>query len=291
MVRIPISCHQCVAETDSPRLYFAEVRDNGLYHFRCPSGHETVICLGIQKFELLFHLGAHAIVDGYYREAVASFKSSLERFYEFYIQVICEKRGISEDVFDSAWKNVSAQSERQLGAFYFLYLIENSGVPPSLSRKHDEFRNDVIHKGKFPTKEEAFDYGQAVMDVAAPILKQLKESDAEHVRNINFRNVQKMQKCVKGNPFLVNTSICLTMDILCERPKPLLQEKLDYIELENSVTLKLGKDEDGLREFFYEQCRNFRVRLPDGSLGLSLEAAAKEKAMSRSTCNPVKDLE
>ena len=39
------------------------------------------------KFELLFELGINALIDGYPREAVSSFASALERFYEFFCQV------------------------------------------------------------------------------------------------------------------------------------------------------------------------------------------------------------
>jgi hypothetical protein len=54
------------------------------------------------KFEVLFDLAANAIVDGYYREAIASFAASLERFFEFFVHVACLKQGVEEDVFEKA---------------------------------------------------------------------------------------------------------------------------------------------------------------------------------------------
>ena len=49
-----------------------------LLQIKCSRSHETTAILQEQKFEILFDIGAHAILDGYYREAVSSFTSSLE---------------------------------------------------------------------------------------------------------------------------------------------------------------------------------------------------------------------
>jgi len=106
----------------------AELQDNGLYSLRCPAGHESIICLQEQKFELLYELAVNAIVDGYYREAIASFTTALERFYEFYIQVICAKHKLNEEIFQEAWQKVAPQSERQLGAYIFAYVVENGNA-------------------------------------------------------------------------------------------------------------------------------------------------------------------
>lgn len=68
-----------------------EFRDDGCYGVCCSRGHTSVTILQEQKFEILFDIGANAIIDGYYRESISSFTSSLERFYEFCIKVFCEK--------------------------------------------------------------------------------------------------------------------------------------------------------------------------------------------------------
>ena len=50
------------------------------------------------------------------------------------------------------------------------------GQPPQLlSTTKTEFRNDVIHKGRIPSRDEAINYGQAVLDVIRPILKQVRK--------------------------------------------------------------------------------------------------------------------
>lgn len=168
---------------------FVEIRDDGRYEFTCTNGHQTTTILQQQKFEILFDIGAYAILDGYYREAVSSFTSSLERFYEFYIKVITINKKIEEDTFISSWKLVSKQSERQLGAFIFLYTLEHGKTPFLLSPSNVEFRNDVIHKGKIPTKAEALDYGNDVLKVIRPILNDLKENYKDSVNKVVFQHL------------------------------------------------------------------------------------------------------
>jgi hypothetical protein len=58
-----------------------------------------------------------------------------------------------------AWKLMANQSERQIGAFVILHLLE-MGTPPLLDEKMAKFRNDVIHKGVFPSKSSAYSYGK-----------------------------------------------------------------------------------------------------------------------------------
>lgn len=175
---------QCFKEQGEPSKEFAfvEFRDDGRYELTCSCSHQTTIVLQEHKFEILFDIGAYAILDGYYREAVSSFTSSLERVYEFYIKVITIEKGIKEEPFASSWKMVANQSERQLGAFIFLYTLEHGISPTLLNNSNAKFRNEVIHKGKIPTKKEALSYGNAVLEVVRPILKDLKENYSDSVR-------------------------------------------------------------------------------------------------------------
>src|SRR4030095_600787 len=102
-----------------------ELRDDSLYKVSCPRGHVTVTAIQEQKFEVLFDLGAMALLDGYAREAVSSIAASLERFFEYYMLVVSLKHGIAYEHFVRAWNPISRLSERQFGAFLFLYIIEN----------------------------------------------------------------------------------------------------------------------------------------------------------------------
>lgn len=147
------------ANSHLPYPKYVELRDDGRYEFICEKGHTTVTVLQEQKFEVLFDLGAYAILDGYHREAVTSFTSSLERFYEFFIKASLFEDGLEEHVVAESWKKISSQCERQLGAFIFLYLECFSESPSLLRQNQIQFRNEVTHKGKIPSREEAINYG------------------------------------------------------------------------------------------------------------------------------------
>src|ERR1700687_1186458 len=68
-------------------LPIARLSDDREYEVHCEAGHTSRVFVNNLKFELLFELGINALIDGYPREAVSSFASALERFYEFFCQV------------------------------------------------------------------------------------------------------------------------------------------------------------------------------------------------------------
>jgi hypothetical protein len=135
---------------------------------------------------MLFEIGLHAILDGYNREAVSSFHAAYERFHEFYVRVVCCSNGTDLNVFNEAWRSL-ALSERQLGAFVITYVIHESIAPELLDKSKKingkdpiKFRNDVIHKGIIPTREEAICVGQAVFDTIHPIIGMLRTKYWQH---------------------------------------------------------------------------------------------------------------
>ncbi len=154
-MKLLISCQKCLTEEKINDLNFVEVEmcDDGIYKMTCDNGHESTTFLQEQKFEILFDLGAMAFMDGYYREAVSSFAASLERFYEFCVEAILSSKNIDYEQYLKTWKMVAAQSERQTGAYYFLYLNEFGEAPAAAEQKQVEFRNNVIHKGYIPKKK------------------------------------------------------------------------------------------------------------------------------------------
>lgn len=206
-MKLRFSCSECLKEYITNQMIGAVVapppmmtdlssvgfREDGRYEMTCHKGHTFITLLQQQKFEILFEIGAHAIIDGYYREAVSSFTSSLERFYEFFIKVVCISKGISEEQTRKAWKEVSNQSERQLGAFIFLHLLEIGCKPTLIDNKKIGFRNGVIHKGIIPTKEQALEYGQAVLDVIRPLLKTLKKDYDEAISEVVFQHLKNIR--------------------------------------------------------------------------------------------------
>lgn len=191
-MKLPIICAECIRNKDSAAKPIASItfRDDGRYEVICPKGHSSVTILQQQKFEILFDIGICAIADGYYREAVSSCASSLECFYRFFISAALFNKGLDTALSDS-WKLVASQSERQIGAFVFLYTSEIGSTPTLLSTKHATFRNDVIHKGKIPTIEEAMSYGQGALDVIRPILEITKKKYPDGVNKTILKQMEQ----------------------------------------------------------------------------------------------------
>ncbi|MBM0743833.1 hypothetical protein JOY44_19790 [Phormidium sp. CLA17] len=178
-MRIEIGCNICSHDNSEENSSFVRysrlcsVRDDGIYEFECPEGHRSTTVLLTPKHEVLFLIASNALLDGYLREAIASFAASLERFYEFVIRVICRSKSISQQDVEKCWKSVSKQSERQLGAFTILWFVEMGDPPDSLSNKMVELRNQVIHQGKVPSYEECIIFGKAVINVISPIERKM----------------------------------------------------------------------------------------------------------------------
>jgi hypothetical protein len=164
-MRTWIICPACsAAEPASSEKLFVEITDTLFFDVTCPKGHEIRMTLEATKYSILFDFGVIAIMDGYYREAISSIATSLERLYEFFIRVVCTKHDIPFESVDKNWKHVGGQSERQLGAFCFLYLLETG--KPAVLPKDDwvQFRNKGVHKGYLPTKEETLKYAEIIHD-------------------------------------------------------------------------------------------------------------------------------
>ena len=167
----------------------SELNDNSVYEVRCPKGHQSYVVLQQQKFELLFDIGACALLDGYHREAVSSFTSSLGRFREFFIRASFLQNGNTLNDIEAVWKQVAKHSERQLGAYVTVYMRECGIVPPLLNTKNIAFRNDVIHRGKTPERSESVAYGEAVLEAIRPALSIAKFKFARGVDQLtNTRN-------------------------------------------------------------------------------------------------------
>jgi hypothetical protein len=181
-VRITLLCIQCFGATEDAAPVFLEaIRDDGLYSGKCPKGHDLLVATQTLRHEMLFEIALNAISDGYYREAVSSFAASSERFFEFAIRVITRNQGVQASVFDKAWKLADKHSERQLGAFLFLYVAHFSEFPRTLEEKTTGFRNKVIHKGLLPSKSDTIAFGREVYEVIQSGAQKLRASCLDDV--------------------------------------------------------------------------------------------------------------
>jgi len=189
-MRIRGFCEQC-QNNSIAELIDVELTNNNLYKFTCKNGHTTNILLKNLKFEILFDIAISAFLDGYPREAIATASSALERFYEFYIYIICIKNNIPQELFNKTWNEISKQSERQYGAFLFLYLIDNPSncepltiynkSPKKNKKSWSSFRNKVIHEGYIPTRKDSYIYLAFIYKHICQLITKLKINNEEYI--------------------------------------------------------------------------------------------------------------
>jgi len=205
---------QCQVENGIPNfssLGIERIPDDGVIELTCDRGHHTWMLMQQAKYEILSELAVTALCDGYYREAVGSFASALERLYEHYIDVVCRARSIDREAFATAWKPLRKHSERQLGAFCMLYLIETGQPFSLLPEKQVAFRNEVIHAGVIPDRKQAVVYGQAVGDCAAPLIAELHSARyAEVQRNLIVERLRERSERARGVGALHSTQSLVT---------------------------------------------------------------------------------
>jgi hypothetical protein len=183
-VRIYLTCSKCGEPSGSVLLDqlqevdIGELTEDGIATGKCPNGHELQATVQAALYVLLFDSACLALLDGYAREAVASFAAAVERFHEFAVRVICRHRGMEDGVVERTWRLVGARSEAQDGAFVFLYSVHRG--TPIEGGPNKTFRNAVIHKGKLPTMGKAKAYGEDcyahILDVTDELQKTAKEA-------------------------------------------------------------------------------------------------------------------
>jgi hypothetical protein len=188
-MKVGMSCPDCHGKFH--QQFFVELapKNDCTYEINCPRGHRFRADILYHEFQKLFEVAINALIDGYYREAVGSFTASYERFMELFIRIVAKAHGVDEQTINSTWKSISRQSERQLGAFALLFMLEFKVRPNLLKDKpHIELRNQVVHQGYFPTREQCMAYGEAVLLFIRGAIGRLHHSDKyrdELIRSIN----------------------------------------------------------------------------------------------------------
>lgn len=143
------------------------------FEIECPNGHKHRYTMSCELFEVLFQQATYCLQDGYYREAIGTYHAALERLFEYCIEIISYHAGITEG-YQQIWKQVKKQSERQLGAFYFIWYTTLGELPEFLNENKVRLRNEVVHNGKLATEQEAHEYGAYVFEYIRKAISKLK---------------------------------------------------------------------------------------------------------------------
>lgn len=205
-MQVYLSCPDCVdeqarheASSEPPdftntqkRLtaYPVQLTNEISYEVKCVFGHSSAVLINMTNHEILFEFGVHSILDGYYREAVTSFAASLERFYEFVSRSIALAYLCPDKEEMQCWKKIATQSERQLGAYIYLYVIHFKEQPKLLSDSNIKLRNSSVHKGKIPTHDEAVAFGEEVLSIISGISLRLWQTIPEAAHKVLSDNTQ-----------------------------------------------------------------------------------------------------
>jgi hypothetical protein len=158
-VELTLGCMRCLTLDGRPSGDFVSApyyEDRVTIH-TCSKGHENVTMLQSHKFEVLLESGANALLAGFTVEAATSTAAALERYFEFALQALLTHRGMNPALYAQMFKEMSSQSERQLGAFMAQWAQE-FGEAYSFPKDYSRDRNRVVHKGHMPTPEECRDF-------------------------------------------------------------------------------------------------------------------------------------
>ncbi len=169
-------CMECFKEFGQPSSepIVMDYYDDGIAYAECTKGHKSAIILVRHKFDILLESAANALIDNYTIEAASSLSAAYERFFEYAINVFCKNKSINKKEFEETFKQVAKQSERQTGAFLFLYLIL-LGNSYQLSKKIPELRNRIVHQGYIPKPEEVIEFGEHIFQELNKIARILRE--------------------------------------------------------------------------------------------------------------------
>lgn len=194
-MKILYSCTACEKEHGRHMVlpYWETYHDDRIIRTTCSRGHQAAVVLINSKFEILMESGALALSEGFTFEAVASFSAALERFFDFCLEVICHYRGITRDVYQKMYNQISKQSERQLGAFITVYALE-FGLVYRPNQRMAKFRNDVLHNGHIAGVEGATEYCRFVYDQVYEIVNVLEESMAMEIAKIRAHEKERRVK-------------------------------------------------------------------------------------------------
>ena len=84
-----------------------------------------------------------------------------------------------------------------MGAFIFLYTLNNKNTPKLLPGAQIEFRNEVIHKGRIPEETKVLEFCDAVFMLMRSYILELHDKEPEAVQTVRKRHVYQKHERAK----------------------------------------------------------------------------------------------
>lgn len=184
-----------------------ELTDNCIMTYECPNGHKGIFIIQNPKFEILFDFGILSYLEGYTRESVSSLIASYERFLEFATKIFSKRLGMQYDLYKTLSENDMKFSERQMGAYYALYLACMHEMPKLIKHDTAHFRNNVIHSGYIPTQKEVEKFADKLLLLMLPVLNRIKKVFQKELIEFTTENIQ--EKFTNDFMGLKSTTMCM----------------------------------------------------------------------------------
>lgn len=198
-----VSCPECFSLKEA-RFTRLSPTESGILELQCPVGHRTLLVTQYLRYEILFEISLNAIIDGYYRESILNATGALERLFEHYMRIACIAKGFRDDDFQTLWKSLRKQSERQIGAFAAVFLVLEGKQAPILDQKAVEFRNRVVHQGHICSRLEAVDYCSQIADRMLPLIQVILDVYANPHFSIQYEENKRRREEALGNSNSMN---------------------------------------------------------------------------------------
>ena len=220
-ISVPIVCRACNPDgssAENPNLpsVLLDLRtdSDGRYTSECSRGHQQLVVLRQQKFEILFELAAYAIRDGDYRQSVSSCAASLEAFHEFFLRSMAYQDGIKKERFDAAWKLLGISRQNRQEAYLLNYRNLCARPPVLLTATQNDWKDSVMHQGLMPTREECVSFGQAVLNVLRSAVEDARDAFPDGVRQAMHEHVTAAQQHASRSvvPWSVRTIVNLAVE-------------------------------------------------------------------------------
>jgi len=212
------ACPTCILEQSKdgtqPRFspVVGELDDNGSIHVTCEHRHYGIVVYNERRYNVLVKSAARAFLDGYTNEVVAVMSSALERAYEFYVRVSCAAKGVNPQAFEATWKVVVSQSERQLGAFQFLHLLDH-GHHLSIDQAIPKTRNKVVHQGHIIREADALGYAEKTFAIVDVLDKSMRAMFPSQYKEEAEREVKVQQEAIpQGVEYLTLSMATVSVD-------------------------------------------------------------------------------
>lgn len=146
-----------------------------------------------------------------YRAAVLNYAASLERYYEFYVELVCR---FNNELKEFKWREVKKKSGAQLQLFKNEYLKNEGRYPYLLTNELRYFRNRVVYEGHFPNYNDTRRFGEEVFKLIKGDLDILDKKYGNVINQIIIEhNTQKVKKVPDGvsiSTMAIDTGISLS---------------------------------------------------------------------------------